>query len=972
MGDPSANTVMGDTLKSGHGFDEQVAPSPNRGSQRRTIASFEPMPMPIRTRSSRVGSLDAVGSSFAPQRSARASFVSGHKADDPPTRQQMVRYLAMLEWAHRGCCRAPLPIALWFLLVILLTTSAHTETSYLISRSMTDYVKSITADESRGVPPDRIYSEAVSDTYPGVECTCACSVERNHAMCTNESEDRSLWFNESLNLRMLALLRNRAQFNASKKTPKTVRWDDIDTLSDVWFWIQHGLLPEIWHEIPLSSPVVWEELVNETSRSDEKNVAKRGVILRWDQFIHGIRMRTYRLKTQLCTIDNRITDRYNKRCHDTQILMEPYGPGQQSYIEGFIPEDTKRAQGAFDVHLDFAYDITKASEQIEHVLKPHSWLDQSSQSLAIQAAFINAQADPPLLGTLRILFDFERSGGLSSSIHIHTVSAVPYTDGTQWLLMSIWFVLILILAVWQIFKLVTYFCSTSKKRMSSCDMWDIGNWATIVTSCGLAANFNLLSWTIGETSDKVASLPSAPRPDEASTNRLRLYHEEWDQALDQVIDLTSWGEYNRILLFWYTLLLTFQFLQVFRGQPKLAELAQVLLNAGEDLVHFGTLFLVFFFNFAFGGFMIFGLYLKQWSGGFRSINSSLRVLMGQLDLAEMYEVAPLSTCVWFCFFITCMMFLMLNLLLAIACDNYRIVKLEGGTYTGIFVQASFAIRDVWKRGCCSCCCSCPCGRRCPCRRRSNHRNLVSISELSREMTSRCRFSDSEYRQLQASVIHPQRIRRKKERQAFAAETDDADEILQLRQKYAIGDLKQMGLDPNYAQDLSSDCRKYIDSEYDFEEQRQSQLREIVAIAYDELVVMRSRLSECSIYVCSETSGLGARVRSLEGVVHESLEKITQIAGGANLQTKATGAGLNSKRRLDTTVNSMRSLSPRSKSTTKAVGDLSSTLKSLNSDGMPKATEMANKKNDDVVSTLARARREAKKGVVKEPGKPLRL
>lgn len=222
------------------------------------------------------------------------------------------------------------------------------------------------------------------------------------------------------------------------------------------------------------------------------------------------------------------------------------------------------------------------------------------------------------------------------------------------------------------------------------------------------------------------------------------------------------------------------------------------------------------------------------------------------------------------------------------------------------------------------------------------------------------------------MIHPQRIRRKKERQAFAAETDDADEILQLRQKYAIGDLKQMGLDPNYAQDLSSDCRKYIDSEYDFEEQRQSQLREIVAIAYDELVVMRSRLSECSIYVCSETSGLGARVRSLEGVVHESLEKITQIAGGANLQTKATGAGLNSKRRLDTTVNSMRSLSPRSKSTTKAVGDLSSTLKSLNSDGMPKATEMANKKNDDVVSTLARARREAKKGVVKEPGKPLRL
>jgi len=650
------------------------------------------------------------------------------------------------------------------------------------------------------------------------------------------------------------------------------------------------------------------------------------------------------LKEDLCTIDKRITDRYSRICHGTEFMFEPFGPGKQSYTEGFMPET--RATGAFDVHFDFAYGVTVATEKMQYDLEQHHWLDSSSESLWLQAAFLNAQADPPMLGVLEVRFDFERSGGLRKEVRVQTIPAVPYSSTGEYILMLLWIVLIFLLLVRQLFKVARYCTSRSMDKPVMCDIWNIGDWATVVFSFGLAINYNLLSNEMSYTAQQAAKLPEAPSLDVATADVLQLYHESWDRVLDQILDINAWGVANRTLLFAYTLLLTFQFLQVFRGQPKLAELARVLLNSGEDLIHFVCIFLVLFLNFAFGGYMIYGIYLHEWSTGTQAINTSLQIMFGLVDLQRMHAVAPNSTILWFCAFVACMIFIMMNLLLAIACDNFSTVKAHGGTKCGVTSQLSYTWKDMRRRGLLKafCCCF-------PCRRCRRDSSLPSHGLMLQELLFRCGFNQKERGEFQGSVIRTQYIKNAAEKAAFAAEGDDADELLQARQQNADADLREMGVDEDYIQGLCVDTKKYMEDEYDFDEQREAQLREIVSVSYDLMTDMRERLTNCQMYAGSEMSGLARRLEALEVIVHRSLEELVKLADGANISTKGQPApSMKAKAMMDSTVGSLRSLDAGERSRGMMTGNLASIMKGLKGNGGDEDEYRKKKKTTDLAST----------------------
>jgi hypothetical protein len=359
--------------------------------------------------------------------------------------------------------------------------------------------------------------------------------------------------------------------------------------------------------------------------------------------------------------------------------------------------------------------------------------------------------------------------------------------------------------------------------------------------------------------------------------------------------------------------LTLQFFKIFRGQPKLAHLLRVLINASEDIIHFILVFLVIFLNFAFSGYMIYGLFLESWSTPPRSINSAFRALMGDTDLMEMYTYAPVSTVLWFSLFAFSLIFVMLNLLLAITFDHYEMVKDNEGSVTGMFLQLKFLLQDLvdrndgkWLR--CLCCC---------CRRSSvpSHKAILKALAQGEGM------SDQEFLSTQQWVTGP-KTSWKKHAHRVSVQTELA-ESFKKTQEDAMPDLRKVCDDEDYLESLKLGCLAYTARESTPQEAKLNLLRELVSIAEADIEAMRIRLGQCGQRSKKTMKRFSTRIDTVEELVHASLAEIVSLAEHAGVPTGAVPTkSPATKAKLDSTMSSLRSLSGTAKS--KAL--LSSSLK----------------------------------------------
>jgi len=423
-----------------------------------------------------------------------------------------------------------------------------------------------------------------------------------------------------------------------------------------------------------------------------------------------------------------------------------------------------------------------------------------------------------------------------------------------------------------------------------------------------------------DVADKMASLPATPVFGAPAADFQR-YHKTWGALLDSMERLMDLSEYHRVALFWYAIVLTLQTFKVLRGQPKLAQLANSLRHALEDVLHFVIVFLVLFLNFAFSGFMIFGLALGEWSTPAKAINTSFRSLLGDTDLAAMYEIAPISAIVWFWLFTTVMIFLMLNLLLAIVFDHYSIVKAKCGQSTGVLAQLRSVLWDQRYRGCRCCCC---------------RRASVPPHERLLEQLAKCAgLPPEELRGVRGSVLGAKWHRKERERFAFAEGVALGGEAMEAARAPVARDLKALGVDPDYAEALLEGCGAHSKRECDHEELKVLQLRGLVNIAEADIAGMRERLGTCQAGTKGTMLGLSRRLEALERMVHASLHDLVMIAGAAGVPDAKPSHSPAQKARLDSTVGSLRSLDAATKSDGMLRGSMGKVLRKLGQPGLEK-------------------------------------
>mmetsp|Transcript_12379 Transcript_12379/g.29095 ORF Transcript_12379/g.29095 Transcript_12379/m.29095 type:complete len:1039 (+) Transcript_12379:83-3199(+) len=825
-------------------------------------------------------SLRRRGSNASSVASLRKTGTFRISTDRDVQRKEMVEFLNFLRFSRSICCALPFTLALWGVFLFLVIRHGHIWPSYELRSSLTTYVSNITADRSYGLAPSRVWTAEEA----GTACQCICVPGDTTTMdfCERRAAGQDgphVSYQGTVSSDHLLQLQTAGEyFNWGKAvseaapdsalmrevTRDELQLDDIHSLADVWFWIQHGFVPALWKEKQEGLPVNLGTFFNATTDSTAEELEER--LLTWNKIIGGLRMRQRRLTETDCTERQDLVDFYDLECHSKQQSTKAFSIGEGFQADGFLP--LAENSDAYDVYLDISLPVHIALEQIEYMLKRHEWLSEATKELELQVPLLNAETVPPLFGLLKVTFFFDRSGMISHEVDVRSVAVDVYSTLVDFFLDVVWLFLLVGFLIWKVLQVVR---QVRKPDGWSLNLWSSLDWATIIVGfCWLVAWIAFASET-GLLEEAVEDLPPPPAYGAAS-RVVSDYHIAWGAVLDDLQSVISMQEGVHLGMFWYTLLLILFACRQYQAQPRLAQLSGSVLAAAEDLLHWLCVFMVAFISFAFGGLMIFGLVLENWSTPQKAVSSTLAALIGDLDLLAMFEVAPVSAVVWFMLYIGCVVFIMSNLLIAITYDHYSRIRATSGSTTGVLDGVRVAVGDWRFRTICCC-------------RRRVDGNISSVSAIMKDLMNRCGISKSEKRLARQTVIGPKLLRRHLEQAVFNNQAEAVD-ILARSSEAALFDLNMMDVDGEYVDWLIENCQKHVDREYVAEDFKLAQLRELVVQAEAEMAFMKSRLESLRGSLKGGLVDVSGRMYALEKIIHTNLAELVLISGSAGVTEKA--------------------------------------------------------------------------------------
>lgn len=818
------------------------------------------------------------------------------------SRQRMIEYIGLQKWTRQSYWSGPFAVLIWLTVVLNVSLRSFSEAGFAVRSAHIAHFTDLQAVPTKGVAPQQIL---VTQAQKGsdIDCSCACAITADK-LC-NKTDLAMLRFNGSVPLTKLESLRARAAYFtdsavADAKQDWSLRFTEIRTRNDVLLWLQHALLPDVWAEEGRDSPVVLTDVfatglqkTSSAGASSMTSVLIPGVVQNWNQLVGGLRLRQRRLQSSVCRADSRVVSKYKQNCHNQAYSMTAFGPGLGSAAAGFVPEETDPRN--FDIYYNIDSPLHKILENFQFVVKAYNWLDDATESLSVQGVFVNAEVTPAVLMQQEIRFDFERSGRVNTNINVSVVAIDTYPTSFHLILNLAWaleIVVLIVLRVMQAYKLLF----RPRSNPAPFDIQTSLDWVNIVASFIMFVCFMVIQQEINGVVDQTALLPTAP-PVGSSDQAFKTFVGKWSKILDDSLSVASFSDAFRIMLFWYTLVLVTSFWKIFSGQPKLAQLCASLASTAQDLIHFCLIFILLFVNFSFGGYMVWGLSLPQWSTPGQALKSTLDVFVGKADLVELFDIAPTTTVVWYALFIIIMIFVLMNLLVALTYDHYMLLKAQAGSATGIFSQVRFLLLDIfdqmreegllYKLTCCF--------------RRPMH---ASSNVILEEMMERAAFPPRERSLVRESVLGSKWIRKDRDRAIFSGQNMHRE----VAADEDVGpDLREL-LSPAYLDCLIERCKAYEKGEYDPEDSKTAQLRKLVVMAEDDILEMKTRLQACADYSRTNMHHITRRVDKLELLIHQILGELVAIAGDAGVPTSGTTGPMisNAKAQMASTVSSMGS------------------------------------------------------------------
>jgi len=146
--------------------------------------------------------------------------------------------------------------------------------------------------------------------------------------------------------------------------------------------------------------------------------------------------------------------------------------------------------------------------------------------------------------------------------------------------------------------------------------------------------------------------------------------------------------------------LVIRFFKAFGGQPKLAKISSTISMAAVDIIHHMIIMSILFLSFMFAGMFLFGHHVKDWGDVWSAVKTTLSIwFSAEMEWENMYNTNPAMAVVWYCSYVLLMVFIVLNLFLAIIIGGYAdaTAQLATGettlwTQVANFVKQALAVR----------------------------------------------------------------------------------------------------------------------------------------------------------------------------------------------------------------------------------------------------------------------------------------
>lgn len=488
-------------------------------------------------------------------------------------------------------------------------------------------------------------------------------------------------------------------FTNIAQTKTSLTLNDLETVDDAWTWLDEALVPS---------------LAEEGAAVDDLRVSRYTVVIG-----SAITLEQTRATTKMDDIFNWCSDVYGHPCHASyELSSDAFGwplcdasnitncvvtsktrfklpsdlvtkaQSQQSKDLAYVQQtDFDRSEEAFKSctkggkKKSFCFQLV-TSAGIEDLraelqtLRQRRWIDLYTKTVRISMYLYNG--DLGVYTSVAILMNFNIGGELEAKYNSKSIVSDPYGGIKRVLfgLDAIWIAMVLWLGLTEAKEM--YEATQESNKKSCCaryltyweDKWNYVDWTQIVLALTVQIMwFTMYTDILMNVTTKLRDLnkPNMTTVDDSPASYQQIY-DQLDTTLEQASAYRTIATINLFVLL-------IRFFKAFGGQPKLAKISSTIALAAVDIIHHGIIMSILFLSFMFAGMFLFGHHVKEWGTLESALTTTLMIwFSAEMEWEHMFNTNPTMSVVWYCTFILLMVFIVLNLFLAIIIGGYSDAK----------------------------------------------------------------------------------------------------------------------------------------------------------------------------------------------------------------------------------------------------------------------------------------------------------
>jgi len=457
-------------------------------------------------------------------------------------------------------------------------------------------------------------------------------------------------------------------------------YEDVNSHTDFWSWINRGLIPLLWRQQFAVSEAA--EVQRSATELDQVifdlPIASRGVWLLYNRIVVGVRMSQERAdETVSCEHHSGLEAFYNRACSG--------GTGYELEPELF---NARRTTAPTSLEWFYVHDDLDTIESHMYGLERDGWLDQYTKKVEIAIPVYNAEYG--LHTMIYCNFFFSRGGRIWKAI-------IPMSAFENWF-PSIWnfiFDSTWVLCIIYIIGSETLEILGVLKRYGIPGLWEeyIGfwnamDWFSAMTGIGLAAGFMGNIANVNGMNDLIEELGNISP--ERETDLYRLKGQQYIEALELEVQYMYWF---RLSLASYPFIIVLRLFKAFAAQPRLSVVTRTLTTSSVDLSHFLIIYMSVFMMYAVAAVVLFGRDIPDFTTVGRSVTTCFRMMLGDFDWDTLKLVGRVDAAFFFVPFSLLLTIILLNMLIAMVMDAYSMVVEQIGSTPTLWAEG----RTAYKR-----------------------------------------------------------------------------------------------------------------------------------------------------------------------------------------------------------------------------------------------------------------------------------